>query len=238
MDICSEASYLYSLSKLSFFNHLHQIEWYKVVHLAWPEVRSVMDIGANKGYLGSLFVALWGGNGLGVAPVTIFNLSNKLKSWKDSRNPAGYCKDGFSFGIPLYCGGVDTRDEGTGACSAVHEDLRVTSIDGSSYLRDTLSDMIVNEFPKLGGSAGKVSTMWRYLNFAMSDVKGSVRFTKQSRDQNAGFEGGSIRGSTVDATTEEVNMTSVDLFLRDNGMRGIDLLKIDTEGNDNKVGGV
>ena len=31
MDICSE------------------IEWYKVAHLAWPEAKSIIDVGANKG---------------------------------------------------------------------------------------------------------------------------------------------------------------------------------------------
>eukprot|EP00596_Hydrurales_sp_CCMP1899_P004270 CAMPEP_0119046616 /NCGR_PEP_ID=MMETSP1177-20130426/47807_1 /TAXON_ID=2985 /ORGANISM="Ochromonas sp, Strain CCMP1899" /LENGTH=238 /DNA_ID=CAMNT_0007020017 /DNA_START=25 /DNA_END=737 /DNA_ORIENTATION=- len=43
MDICSE------------------IEWYKVVQLAWPEAKTFIDVGANKGYLGSLFLSLWGG---------------------------------------------------------------------------------------------------------------------------------------------------------------------------------
>lgn len=48
--------------------------------------------------------------------------------------------------------------------------------------------------------------------------------------------GGSIKGLDGDVlTTEEVNMTSVDLFMADNGMQRLDLLKIDTEGNDNKV---
>lgn len=50
MDICSE------------------VEWYKVVQLAWPGATSFLDVGANKGYLGSLFAGLWGGGGLGISP--------------------------------------------------------------------------------------------------------------------------------------------------------------------------
>lgn len=79
MDICSE------------------IEWYKVIHLCWPEADSFLDVGANKGYLGSLFVALWGLNSFGITPAKIFEISTKLKTWESSRNPAGYCRDGLPF---------------------------------------------------------------------------------------------------------------------------------------------
>lgn len=74
MDICSE------------------VEWYKLAHLAWPSATHIIDVGANKGYLGSLFLALWGGNGLGLSPAVIFDHATRLNTWKNSRNPAGYCK--------------------------------------------------------------------------------------------------------------------------------------------------
>jgi hypothetical protein len=77
MDICSE------------------IEWYKLIHLCWPEASQFIDVGANKGYLGSLFVALWGLNGYGVTPAKVFDISTKLKAWETSRNPAGYCRSVF-----------------------------------------------------------------------------------------------------------------------------------------------
>ena len=60
---------------------------YKVVQLAWPNAKYFMDIGANKGYLGSLFISLWGGEGLGISPINIFNIANKLEVWKTSKNP-------------------------------------------------------------------------------------------------------------------------------------------------------
>ncbi len=170
-----------------------------------------------------------------MSPVSIFNLSNKLKSWKDSRNPAGYCKDGYSYGIPLYCPPGKRDEASDGRCDEINGDVRIVSIDGSSYLQETLSGMIASA--DLTPKWDITRRMWRYLNFAMSDQRGTVRFTKQSRDRNAGFEGGSIRasGAEDDSTTEAVNMTSVDLFMSDNGMTRLDLLKIDTEGNDNKV---
>jgi hypothetical protein len=128
MDICSE------------------IEWYKVVQLAWPSARNFIDVGGNKGYLGSLFLSLWGGNGFQLAPVDVLNAATRLESWKGSRNPAGYCQDGHSRGIPLYCP-ADARDQKTGKCNVANADLRVTSFDGSSYLAATLNQIIRQETP-------------------------------------------------------------------------------------------
>ncbi|RYH09247.1 hypothetical protein EON65_40305, partial [archaeon] len=88
MDICSE------------------IEWYKVVQLAYPGLRTFFDVGANKGYLGSLFLSLWGGAKIAISPAKLFALASKQKAWQGSRNPAGYCKDGYNHGIPAYCGGT------------------------------------------------------------------------------------------------------------------------------------
>jgi FkbM family methyltransferase len=105
--------------------------------------------------------------------------------------------------------------------------------------------------------------VWKYLNYAVSDVDGVARFTKQSREKNAGFEGGSIRAKTAnagqegagarnrrvqegniqrqrrleEAETEEVNMTTIDSYMRRfGGGARVDVMKIDTEGQDNKVG--
>jgi FkbM family methyltransferase len=105
--------------------------------------------------------------------------------------------------------------------------------------------------------------VWKYLNYAVSDVDGVARFTKQSKEKNAGFEGGSIRAKTAnagqeaagarnrrvqegnkrrqrrleEAETEEVNMTTIDSYMRRfGGGARVDVMKIDTEGQDNKVG--
>eukprot|EP00598_Pedospumella_elongata_P006999 CAMPEP_0184968798 /NCGR_PEP_ID=MMETSP1098-20130426/1737_1 /TAXON_ID=89044 /ORGANISM="Spumella elongata, Strain CCAP 955/1" /LENGTH=558 /DNA_ID=CAMNT_0027490463 /DNA_START=191 /DNA_END=1867 /DNA_ORIENTATION=+ len=243
MDICSE------------------IEWYKVVQLAWPEARHFIDVGANKGYLGSLFVALWGGNGFKLAPVDILNAATRLESWKDSRNPAGYCKDGLNYGIPLHCP-RENREAQTGRCNLAHQDLLVNSIDGSSYLAATLNHIIQQETPATPENAAlREGKVWKYNNYAVSDVDGVAHFTKQSKETNAGFEGGSIRQSSAGAApattvrhlrsvtqlrnesiahrqlveTEEVKMTTVDSFMTRHGLTHLDILKIDTEGNDNKV---
>ena len=299
-----------TISKFISMDICSEVEWYKVVQLAWPEATEFIDVGANKGYLGSLFLSLWGGGGLGLAPSDVFSIATKKNLWKDSRNPAGYCKDGYNQASALYCPPPNKRVWSTARCNMVNNDVRVTSIDGSSYLAQTLNRVMREEAPKLPANVAlREGKLWRYLNYAVSDVNGVATFTKQTAETNAGFEGGHIHessaaqhaaqaasnppptsrkrllrgaGCTEDALsnessavksegfsstgldeartlagesnpnsgtsasihcsrhlaaaqTEEVKMTTIDSFVASEGMTRLDVLKIDTEGNDNKV---
>jgi FkbM family methyltransferase len=244
MDICSE------------------IEWYKLVQLTFPEAKTIFDVGGNKGYLGSLFLSLWGGNGLKTSPLELYQLAQSLNTWKNSRNPGGYCRDGFNQAIPLYCpDNAKNRDPKTGKCNIINEDVKVRSFDGSSYLRNTITNFIENHlFPLKDKKSGEPieinkarQDMWKYFHHAVSNKEGTARFTKQSSEKNAGFEGGSIKTSVQTATdskpltklekdaasfldeTEEVKVITIDTYLSQNHMNRVDMLKIDTEGNDNKV---
>jgi FkbM family methyltransferase len=244
MDICSE------------------IEWYKLVQLTFPEAKTIFDVGGNKGYLGSLFLSLWGGNGLKTSPLELYQLAQSLNTWKNSRNPGGYCRDGFNQAIPLYCpDNAKNRDPKTGKCNIINEDVKVRSFDGSSYLRNTITNFIENHlFPLKDKKTGEPieinkarQDMWKYFHHAVSNKEGKARFTKQSSEKNAGFEGGSIKTSVQSATdskpltklekdaasfldeTEEVKVITIDTYLSQNHMNRVDMLKIDTEGNDNKV---
>jgi hypothetical protein len=69
----------------------------------------------------------------------------------------------------------------------------------------------------------------------VSDENGKAIFTKQEGTKNGGFEGGHMHNKRVDATTEEVDMITVDDFLQKNGVKRLDVLKIDAQGEDNKV---
>jgi len=255
MDICSE------------------IEWYKVAQLAWPEATNFVDIGANKGYLGALFVSLWGGGDIGISPIEIYNIAKRLNAWSTSRNQGGYCQDGYNYGVSLTCpssgdtryggdGSVDNkidldviRDKQTGQCKVANSAIRITSIDGSSYLAQTLNNIIRHEIPINNHNVKLVNgELWQYLNYAVSDEVGVAKFTKQDKDHNPGFEGGGMVTKSLPTVMtmkskrsswiEEVNMTTVDHFLltqrsqskkEDTDVMMIDILKIDTEGDDNKV---
>jgi hypothetical protein len=66
---------------------------------------------------------------------------------------------------------------------------------------------------------------------------GVVRFTKQGKGgtHGAGFEGGQIKSGPASDETEEVNMISITDFMGEKGIKHLDILKIDAEGNDHKV---
>ena len=70
------------------FDCLHR---YKVAQLGFPTARNIVDVGANKGYLGSLFLSLWGGGDYGVSPAKLFELTTADGTWAGSKNPAGEC---------------------------------------------------------------------------------------------------------------------------------------------------
>ena len=156
--------------------------------------------------------------------------------------------------------GRTSRDKLTGICSEDKKHVRVFSFDGSSYLTETLNTLIAKDLTDPDMKSGKV---WKYLNFAMSDTKGLARFTKQAKNNNAGFEGGKIsdvmagsssssrsesakddKSSKGSQSTEVVGMTTIDSFFSELALstgetllkgNGIHVLKIDAEGNDNKV---
>lgn len=84
-------------------------------------------------------------------------------------------------------------------------------MDGSGYLAATLTDMMKREMAHPAVINGSVHIMgmilytmygkydphvvcssiqvWEYVNYAVSDTLGVARFTKQTHDNNAGFEG-------------------------------------------------
>lgn len=229
MDICSE------------------VEWYKLVQVAAPEMKTFLDVGANKGYLGSLFLALWGGGKIGVNPAKILELSKSLQTWPGSRNPGGYCRDGFNSAIQSYCPATASRDTTTGRCNIL-QDVKVYSFDGSRYLAETLTGMMRDHLSKNSPAFRSEQTSpWIYSNYAVANQVGVTRFTKQNRTERAGFEGGSIqrgggtggpragRKPSAPMETEEVPMISIDHFVRQHNLSHIDILKIDTEGHDNNV---
>lgn len=186
MDICSE------------------IEWYKLAHLTFPEAKLIFDVGGNKGYLGSLFVGLWGGGGYKLNPAALFELSKSTGVWKGSRNPAGYCKDGLNYATPLTCypntvpvlaspnqdknklGKALGRDA-NGHCTQLDESVHIHSFDGSSYLRSCVQSL--TKTLSENNKQPKALQAWTYHHNAMSDNVGTVRFTKQGASQSPGFEG-------------------------------------------------
>lgn len=209
-----------------------EVEWYKTAQLTFPEAKTIIDVGGNKGYLGSLFVSLWGGGGYGVAPTALSSIFIRDKVWV--RNPYGFCRDGMNHGIPLHCPSKYVDDKfykERGICNYKRKGFTVTSFDGSSYLCQTLNDVMRNNLSDPQVQSGSV---WKYVHSAAGDNNGVVAFTKQSKESRPGFEGGKMKQSHSAGTTELVNVTTIDSYAAKYKMK-IDVLKIDAEGADGLV---
>jgi FkbM family methyltransferase len=174
-------------------------------------------------------LSLWGGGGYGISPYSTYELYQKHEYFKKNRNPAGACRSGLNFGYPLYCTtGLRERD---GKC-AVKRDFHLYGIDGSSFIVNSLKEMISHRL------APDVSKMWSVFNFAVSDKTGFAEFTKQNETVMAGFEGGYItqKKNKYTLETEKVPMTTLDIFTQTFVTQPtVDIIKIDAEGLDSEV---
>lgn len=92
-------------------------------------------------------------------------------------------------------------------------------------------------FPKASPDSLLKTKPWQYFHNAVSSKEGKAYFTKQTEEVNPGYEGGSIQSMKREAAedTEEVNVITVDTFMARNKLTHLDILKIDTEGNDHEV---
>ena len=221
-----------SISKHVEMSICSEIEWYKTAQLTFPEAKTIIDVGGNKGYLGSLFVSLWGGGGYGVTPTALSSVFIADKTWH--RNPFGFCRDGQNFGIPLHCPAEYTQDPlfaSKGTCNYKRQGVSVTSFDGSSYLVGTLNGLMQNN---LTDPQVRAHAVWRYIHNAAGDKLGVVAFTKQSKESRPGFEGGKMKQAHTEGSTELVNVTTIDHYAATRGL-AVDVLKIDAEGADGLV---
>ena len=214
LDICSE------------------IEWYKLTHLAWPQASTIMDVGSNKGYLGALFLGLWGGGGLEVSPRAIYDVAVKDNLFEGAMRIQGYCEDGLDYAIPLFCAS-HSRNASTGICNEENLSVCVHSVEGNTLLAKTIQNVIAYNMTHESVRSGK---SWKYHNYALSESEGSVWFTKSGDGEHfLGWEGGKIEAKHHPNRTLPVTMTTVDLFMQSQHIETLDILKIDAEGSDMSV---
>ena len=177
---CSESHATYQEEVLKTVNMdiCSEIEWYKVAQLALPSARTFMDIGANKGYLASLFISLWGGGGIGINPRKVFDSAKELNLWKGSRNPAGFCKDGNNHGIALYC---SSRRFDNGSCMDQNLNIKVYSVDGSSTITEQMNGLIRKLLPNVMIDDKLITiSSEKDSNFVNSTISTPPIFTKAS----------------------------------------------------------
>lgn len=192
MDICSE------------------IEWYKVLHLTHPEMKTFLDIGGNKGYLASLLLSLWGGSSMAISPAILLDRIKQLGGWiQDSHKPAGFCREGYNAGIPSYCPYPQWRENMNGKCqqpASEQDDLRVYSFDHNGYfvekLTNLMKEVLASDNPAFGSER---TSPWHYHHLAMGNKVGKARFMKTTTTTGAGTginpnaSGSSGSGQVIDS---------------------------------------
>jgi len=194
------------------------LQVYKIAQLAMPELKTFVDVGANRGFIGSMLIGMWGGHEHRITPAVVSNHSLALDLYPNNRNPFGYCRTGLNHAYPIYC--PEGRRKGKGECM-IKRDVRVFSIDGSSNLKRQVGSVIRDL---------DASRLWSYDNYAISNTIGFTQFTRQNATHMSGLEGGTLNAK---GDTETVPMTTIDAFLEEAGFTGVvDVIKIDAESHD------
>lgn len=220
-----------------------EIEAYKITQLAWPDADRFIDIGVNRGFISALMISLWSENGYKISPFVLALYYLKHGLFKGNGNPYGACRTGLNRGYPLYCSsGLREVD---GECiqpnpypSDYNKHMVLHAVDGSSFIIRILKHAIKNmldhshTLKKHHKQEFKwnISDVWTVHHYAMSDRIGEVQFTHQNESSRPGYEGGRLYNGAADVPVEVVDMTTVDLFVKQYNMTDrVDILKIDAE---------
>lgn len=220
-----------------------ETEYYKLAEFSWPGLNRVfIDVGANKGFISSLFMKLWGGNTLKISPLELYEASYKRKLLGRSRHPFGLCKSGYNRGLSLNYNQLSLSAPASESEVKTKENMRkrikVYSIDGNKNLVDAMNHLIATDL------SIPESVHWKFYNFAVSNKVGLTFFDlnggNATGQADIGFEGSKIRKDSRTSLRNgvavvPVNMTTVDEFVDRYNIEHVDILKIDAEGSDNAV---
>lgn len=175
--------------------------------------RVVYDIGCNKGYESALFFELFApGSGMTAGGAYDVHKASGMPLTGDLCGVCGNCKERI--------------DPGNGVDVLKHKHVHVYCFEPSQLNFVALSTV----YAKFQGKMAEHKAHWHLVNTAVGNGTMLVQFPKEC---------GSTLCSLHSAGTKEglgaAFMTSVDDFTEAEGLDFIDVLKIDTEGNDPAV---
>ena len=184
-----------------------EIEWYKVAALAAPHLRTIVDVGSNKGLMSALFISLWGGgDAIGITPRRVYDIAAEhgfvMPSEDGVRASSGFCKYGNNLGTPLLCSKAN-RDPVALTCHrrGSKGDLHLYSFDGASEIAAlTRSVQATLSGGPVDSPAVKVGqgVYWEHHHTAIGSETYVANFTLPSTNagnddtqytQSRGFEG-------------------------------------------------
>jgi len=182
----------------------------KLIRLGLGDIDNVVDIGANQGYFAADIYGEWNPQ-IGLTP----------KSFRENR--------GKLPGVSVYCGAcMDCESGEVEESEGQDEIVNIYAIDGMPTVIQWAKRTIEVFYPELIGK-------WQWFHMAVSNTSGSIQFSFKDGSERSHIS--TSESDTTDGGGEiiDVQLTTVDEFLQDQGLKMVDIMKIDTEGNDPRV---
>lgn len=213
---------------------------WKIVQLLYPNIRTFLDIGGNRGYTAAHFFGLWS-PGHGFNRKSLFDAlkSDAAKSLLVNNNELNtYCGDGVIDDDPIFCIG---RPSPPNNCQS-RRAINVYSFDGQkSHVVDSIG-IAKRHFPRItpdytvNPDLSLVKAKWEYFHAALTDVI-PPNVTHGYFIFDSAETGRLVKSTETPSNynTTAVALLTVDKFCQDHKLDYVPVLKIDAEGGDYTV---
>lgn len=212
---------------------------WKLAQLAMPDASVFFDIGGNLGYTAALMFGLWSpGHGFSrhslrrVMPKAI-----RMNLTSNHNQVTTFCKDGRVQDVPMACVGQPAES----TFCQFRRSVTVYSFDGQLSHVSNQRSVIYKFFPQLhpnhsyAEGVTQVKSRWEYVHAAVTDKQSAAKGTGYFLINNNEL-GSLLLEKPADLQAYlPVQLLTVDVFAEQRALTRIDVLKIDTEGNDIRV---
>jgi len=194
--------------------------WWSLIRFHFPDPKSIVDVGANKGLVSVLLLQLWRPE-LGISHTAYFPQLEKYFSANNATsNPGGPCGTGEP--DPIYRGAFPPTSTAIPAAS-------VHSVEPSVLL----NDMAVSIRDRFLSPADRHAWQWHLL--ALQESESVVAFEAKWGENSMVIRDGRGKGIGGVGVMKEVRGTTLEAFAREQRLPSLGVLKVDAEGSDAQV---
>lgn len=213
---------------------------WRLAQLSMPDADVFFDVGGNLGYTAAMIFGLWSpGHGFNrLALRQAIQDAVRKNTTTNHEQTTTFCNDGRARDIPMICRGQPIQET---TCMS-RKNMRVFSFDGQIEHVTNQRKIIYSNFPQVQPNRpyppeySLANAQWEYIHAAVSDAataaKGKGYFVVDKQEL----------GELVLEIPKRskysylpVELTSVDKFCEERRLDHVDVLKVDTEGNDIRV---
>ena len=212
---------------------------WRLAQLAIPDANVFIDVGGNRGYTAAKIFGLWTpGHNLNRRSLKRSILEDSEKyTYINKNNLDTVCGDGGTEDLAVFCiGGSQLYNF---ACQH-RRSIKVFSFDGQFLHINNTRDTIYRHFPELHPNTSEytgLKSSWEYIHAAM--VGPSFENYTYGYFSSVTDESGALRkwkqGDIIPEKSSIVPLLTVDQFVKNRGIKTVDVLKVDAEGMDDEV---